>query len=282
MTAPTEKTAICAHSLSRLPDFVPERPESWFKRIEALFAINGISKDATKFNYIVSLASASLNEFIEAVLSNDKYEKEQTRYQTFKDSVIQSFGTTEMSKLIKLLKSTVIVDKKPSQVMIELKNMAAGKLTDNDIAEIFIHRMPKEGVRSVLIACGTKELDKLAHIADQVDETIQPSAAPTLAQVSNPSTDLMAQINEIKQQISELRNLPRKRSNRSKSRQRHNNNNNQRGSNGNSNSKGQSSPKNQNWCWYHNKFTDNAQKCIQPCSWYRENFSGAGSSTSGN
>lgn len=48
---------VNAARINKLPVFFPDSPKTWFTQIEALFSINNITKDETKFNYVVAHAS---------------------------------------------------------------------------------------------------------------------------------------------------------------------------------------------------------------------------------
>ena len=144
---------IAAAHINKLPEFWPDDPTLWFEQIEALFEINGITVDKTKFSYILAYES---------------------RYEKFKTRVIQGFSTSEEAKLRKLFKGQNLGDQKPSQFLVVLRNNASGQCNNTILKSLFLEHLP-ESVRSILAVSDSNDLYKLALMADKIMENQAPS-----------------------------------------------------------------------------------------------------------
>ena len=51
---------LCTSRIPRLPVFFKKDPRLWFEQLENLFALHGVTRDDTKFSYVMSHSSEEL------------------------------------------------------------------------------------------------------------------------------------------------------------------------------------------------------------------------------
>ena len=109
----------------KVPPFWPERPEIWFAQVEAQFSNAGINNDFSKFNTVVAaIESSVLAQISDAILSPPENHK----YKNLKTCIIERFCDSEQKKIQKLI-SEILGDKRPTQLLNELRSLGDGKKT---------------------------------------------------------------------------------------------------------------------------------------------------------
>lgn len=142
-------------------------------------------------------------------------------------------------------------DKKPSQLLREMRSLAGTQVNDDFLKTLFLQRLPIN-VRSIL-ATSKDELDNLAAMADKI---IEFSANPQYINAQTNKVEGIAttendRLSRLEKHIEQLTATIQELKFRSNSRSR-------------SRTPG---PNNNKICWYHRKFRDQAKKCLQPCSY---------------
>lgn len=240
---------IAASSVNKLPPFWKENPKLWFMQIEAIFGISGITRDETKFQYVIANIDSNFLPHICDILESPPADG--SKFAAVKERLIQSFSESQESKLRKLLKNQELGDQKPSHLLQIMKNLASGQLNDAVLKTLFLEQLP-EDVRSILTISQVSDISSLALQADK----IMCLRSPHLYEVKSASGNI--DLTKISQQIEALE---KKVSNFSRSR-----NQNRSQSSNRSKSRSNSKSRNRDWCWYHNRFRDKATKCISPCT----------------
>lgn len=258
----------------RPPPFWPEEPALWFAQMEGQFVLANITADATKFYHVVAQLdhryAAEVKEIITKPPAADKYE-------TLKTELIKRLSASRQLKLKQLLMNEELGDRKPSQFMRHLKDLAGSDVTEEFLKTIWISRLPPN--IQAIIACQSElQLEKLAEIADKVHEVVPmgslqvasaavPESSPSIS--SAQFEDMARQISELAKQVAKLTTSsqasaqPRYTRSRSRSRPR--------GGRSQSRSRTPQPPPGHPHCWYHFTFGARAYKCQQPCSWESEN-----------
>lgn len=237
---------VAASSVHKLPPFWKENPKLWFMQIEAVFGISGITREETKFQYVIANIDSNFLPHVCDILESPPADG--NKYQAVKERLIGSFSESQESKLRRLLKNQELGDQKPSHLLQIMRNLASGQLSDAVLKTLFLEQLP-EDVRSILTISQVSDISALAMQADK----IMSLRSPQLFEMNAGSNvDLF----KISKQIEALENKFKKfsrerpftrsqdttvRRNRSKSR-------------------------NKEYCWYHNRFAEKATKCISPCS----------------
>jgi len=238
--------------LIKLPTFWHKHPKLWFAQLESEFLVYRIRSDDVKFSSILRHLDEqdllTVSDIIENVPETDKYIY-------LKTALINRFTDSEEKRLRQLLAGVELNDKKPSDLLRELKQLSGGTITDNILHSIWLQRLP---LRVQATLAEDVPLHKLAELADRIldrDNGLLSScqAVAKIAETDN-TTSVLATLEK------RIAALEVKRS-RSKSRFNYNKKKNFRAK-----SREKSVPSNSDICYYHKRFGSKAIKCTIPCS----------------
>lgn len=239
-------TTIINKVAVKVPPFWTENPNIWFTQVEAQFSLSGITVDQTKFDTVVAaMETKILNQVSDAVENPPVTGK----YDNLKKKLLHLFGTTEAQKIRKLLSDLEIGDRRPSQLLNEMRRLGGQNVNEQLLENLWIDRLPAQ-VRAVL-QVSDADLNGKAALADKI---IEVTGQNTIAQAS-AMPSLQEQIYEISNKLDRLWKDRRDRS-RSRSRSRFS------GRRGGS----RSSSRNSGNCYFHRRFGDKAWRCEQPCT----------------
>lgn len=256
---------------SRVPMFCRGNIEGYFIQFEAWFKLNKITADNSKFTNAVAYFDPSLLCEVHEAVVNPPAEG---KFENLKKAILARFADSENQRVNKLLSGIQLGDKRPSQLLNELKKLG-GSISEEILRNLFINRLPIQARAIVSAAKGT--LVEVAAVADVVVESLSTHAIYQVDSAPKPlmpiqSTE-MVQISMLQQQIAALSksfadfsmNQGKQRDfhgrSRSKSRNR-------------SLSKNQRDSNENTTCWYHCNYGLAAKRCRPPC-----NFSIATSDT---
>lgn len=237
------------------PPFWRDCPDLWFLRLERQFTLAGISGDETKFNYVVSTLEQQYLKMVSDLAWNPP---ETNKYAAIKKALIDRLSASPSAKLNSLLADVELGDRRPSQFLRELKHLANNAVTEDFLKTLWLKRLPQS--MQVILASNPGDLDVLADCADKIADVMdKPSVFATSSAPATQSVD--ARLSRLESQFDRLllhmenanRYRPRSKS-RSHSLKRQNRT-------------FSKSPARPNWCWFHRKFQDKANKCIDPCSY---------------
>ncbi|XP_035232910.1 uncharacterized protein LOC118204722 [Stegodyphus dumicola] len=236
----------------KIPSFWKPDPKIWFLQAEAQFRNAGITADQTKYDYVVSSIETVTLSQISDILTKPP---DNGKYPAIKKRLIEIFADSETQKTRKLMTELELGDKKPSQLLCEMRNLAAEKVPDEFLKTLWMQRLSLD-TRSIL-SVSSDDLSKLSTMADKIWE-LNPNPSQVARIVFSPfdnitSEDLQKQISNLTLQIAEMNTLrnssPQRRRYRSNSRNRFKNNN---------------DPNN---CYFHQRFGERAYKCTPPCKY---------------
>lgn len=239
----------------KLPPFWPMNPDIWFAQVEATFAISGISADKTKFYHVIACIDSKYLEVVQDIL---KSPPENDKYGALKSRMLKEFSISETEKLNKLLQMVDMGDKKPTQLLREMQNLAGTNFGATALETLFLQRLP-ENIRNIVSASSGSTEEK-AKIADKIFEL---SNNQVHAVNTNPNSEINALRSDIRYLAETLNKISTFPSNRS------------RGSFRRRSVSRSSSPhpqnNNNNICYYHKRFGAKAIKCTSPCSYKKGN-----------
>lgn len=251
----------------RIPAFWPENPAVWFAQVEGQFVLSKVTCDSTKYYYVIAQLDHRIANEVQDIIINPpatgKYEK-------LKCELIKRLSASQEKRIKQLLEDEVLGDRKPSQFLRHLQQSAGASVPEHFLRTLWANRLPRH-IQTVIATQMEIPLDKVAELADKVHDIVTsgPSVAMTSAAPAKDETmvEMCRQICELTKQVAALTTQvnSRSRSNdrsdyrsRNRSRQRSN-----------------SRPRNNSYCFYHNRFGDKAHKCTTPCSYAQD----AGNST---
>lgn len=268
--APRGLAAVEAVSSCKIPPFWKSQPRLWFIQAEAVFHSNRVASDLSKYNQVVSALDTDsilqVADFLHNPPENDKYTK-------FKDEIIKRFTESTDRQLHRALTEIQLEDKKPSQLLRQLKILTGGSATGDVLRVRWLALLPPAIVRCIKLLRNTT-LDEQADIADELMEnqtsagvmatstgpshavadrkfadTILTSLAKDMTSIKLAVADLATCTKELTQTLSKS---PPHCASRGRSQQR-------------STARGASSPP-ANLCFYHRKHGAKAKRCVLPCT----------------
>ena len=179
-------------------------------------------------------------------------------YTVLKETLIKRTAASEQQRLQQLFQAEELGDRKPTQLLRRMQQLVGDRagIDESFIRELFLQRLPSN-VRMVLAASpSTIPLQNLAELADRVRGSSSHSAyrrrqhQQQLATSScRHSADFDRLVEEMAKLQATVKSLVKQRG-RSHSRHR----------------SPTPTPATDQLCWYHQKFGDEARKCVKPCS----------------
>lgn len=248
----------------RVAPFWPDKPSIWFAQLEGQFAISNITANSTKFYYVISQLDNQYAAEVEDIIVSPP---ETNKYAKLKSELIKRLSASKEKKVKQLLMHEELGDRKPSQFLRHLQNLAGPGVPEDFVKTIWSSRLPHN--MQQIIASQTAPLETLADLADRIQDIAPP--APVVASTS-ASSQSGSTMDEMVRQIAALtRKVDELMSERSRSRNRSPHHSRRRSSSARRSS---SRYNKQPLCWYHAKFGNKAHKCISPCDHKAENNQG--------
>lgn len=263
----------------RIPEFCPSDPEMWFSMVERSFDAAGITTEKTKFGYVLGALHPRYATEVRDIIMNPP---DTEPYQRLKTEYIRRLSSSQEQKTRRLLEHEEIGDRKPSQFLRHLRELAGTSMDDNILRTLWVGRLPTS-MQIILATQKDVELEKVAELADTIAESLSPRAQVNEAAAhSAPSTSAawdsnlesllnlkMAQLAvTLRQEISAIRQefVSEERPSRQGWPRRPRSGTRRRGRSL-SRSMERSAEAYQGECWYHRRFGHDARRCLQPCSW---------------
>lgn len=236
----------------KAPPFWDNDPELWFLQVESQFVIANITADTTKFHSVVANLDAKLLAYVKDIIIKPPTEN---AYTSLKKRILAQFTQSETVRFKQLIQEIQLGDRRPSQLLVHMRNLAAGKVQNDLLKSLWLQRLPVN-IQQILSTC-KDELDDLATIADKIYEVSNSGNSVSSIAGNETAIDLLR--SEIKTLTTEIKRLANvKYPSRSRSRYR-------KLSSSRRGNKRQAD--NLNLCWYHARFAAKAKKCIKPCEW---------------
>ncbi|KAJ0180017.1 hypothetical protein K1T71_004608 [Dendrolimus kikuchii] len=244
----------------KVPPFWPDEPALWFTQLEGQFALANITVDSTKYNYVISNLefkyAAEIKDIINKPPDSNKYDK-------VKKELINRLSSSQEQKVRQLLTHEDMGDRKPSQFLRHLQNLAGPNVPDDFVRSLWSSRLPTH-IQIIVASQSSSNLEELATVADNVNDVI---GQQQVHQISTPTTS--TDIDDLKKSIAELTNQVAQLSSPTRTRPRWQSNNRQKWRpRSRRQSEGAATDAH---CWYHRIFREKATKCRPPCAYTSEN-----------
>lgn len=189
MSNPVDTKDANAHSSQevakvtvKIPPFWKANPVLWFAQIESQFQTARITGDATKFHTVV----ASIESDVLALVSDVVITPPQANmYETLKQRLIQQFADSEQKRLKKLLQDIDLGDRKPSELLREMRELAGNNVIGEGLKSIWMQRLPDQ--MKIILSANEGNIEQLAKMADKISEVATLSYVSE-ASSSGPST----------------------------------------------------------------------------------------------
>lgn len=261
--APISTTKPSIHF--KVPPFWKQNVPIWFRQVEAQFRVKGITNDEDKYDLILSsIESYTCTQLSDIIMDPPADNK----YQTLKERLISCFGDSEDKKLQRLLKEITLGDKKPSQLLREMRELANNKLSDELLKSLWLQHLPTN-TRSILSVSSDQTLTALVPLADRIQETCEfettiNAIAPVKSDHIKQDPDNLTILERIESLTKQVEALSTRQS-------RHNSRNYSKSRERSKSRSRQDRSKTDNWmCRFHYRWGDKARSCEPPCA-FRKN-----------
>lgn len=252
-TAPVRKINI------KVPPFSPDDPEIWFALLEGQFHNFDITDDAIKFNNVIIHLDMQYAKEVKEIIIKPP---DTNRYVKIKTELIRRLSASHEKKVKQLLTHEQLGDRKPSQFLRHLQDLAGPAVPQDFIKTIWSNRLPSN-IQTVLASQSSQTLEDLSDLADRIHEITTPSnvAATTSSaahfQPTNEIAELKQMVERLSAKLDEHTRAACSSNNRSRPQQRQ--------SSSRPRSRSNSSYRKFPLCWYHSRHGANAHRCIKPC-----------------
>lgn len=271
---PPDERAVDLHKVAvRYAPFNREDPEIWFIQLEAQLALAGITQDRTKHGHLLAALDAETIKYVRMEIRNPPATD---KYGSLKTVIMERLAETGRTKLNRLLSGMQLGDKKPSQLLREMQDLAADQFGENALQNLWLTRLPQH-TQEILTGIEAP-VERLAATADKIHDI----SATNVCGISNPhilggvkyptrhpaqqterENQLELKIEALSKKIDELKRAetnnwsPQPSTSGSDSRR--------------SKSKDRSTNQQKKFphCWFHFKYGDEARKCTKPCSFIK-------------
>ncbi|XP_047026745.1 uncharacterized protein LOC124635035 [Helicoverpa zea] len=255
------------------PPFCPEEPAFWFAQLEGQFVLSRITSDTSKFYTVTTQLETKYALQVKDIITNPP---ETNKYLKLKTELINRLSASQEKRTQQLLIHEELGDRRPSQFLRHLQNLAGPSGASDFVKSIWTSRLPQNIQTVIASQIADLQVEQLAEIADRVHE-IAPST-PQVASASVPASELAKQVSELTKQVALLTTRLDKqdrRQSRPRSRSRSRSQSRYRRYDRPSSFRRQQQPPDHPHCYYHYTFGDKARKCKQPCTYKSENAAGS-------
>lgn len=257
-------TDICRVGI-KLPAFWPRDPVVWFTQVESQFSVAGITADSTKYHHVLSQIDQQYAAEVRDIVLNPP---DTGKYEKLKTELIKRLTISREREVKQLLTHEDLGDRKPSQFLRHLQNLAGKEVPEDFLKTLWTSRLPSN-IQTAIASQTSTSLEALADLADRIQDLVQPPVVASTSFTRDPLLETVAkQLVELSKQVNAI---TLNQASRSRSRS-HNNNGKSRNR---SRSRSKSSYTKYPTCWYHSRFGDKAHSCVKPCDYSSENKQGS-------
>lgn len=262
----------------KVPPFSPDDPEIWFALLEGQFENFNITEDSVKFNNVIVNLDMQHAKAVKDIIVCPPAKH---RYEKIKTELIRRLSASHEKKVKQLLTHEELGDRKPSQFLRHLQDLAGPSVPEDFIKTIWSNRLPNN-IQTVLASQTTQPLDQLSDLADRIHELTSPyNVASTSANTAH--TNPLSEIAELRKMVERLA-LKIDEHTRTSNRSHYNNRSRpqrrqspSQGSRQTQRTRSNSSYRKYPLCWYHSKHGGDARSCVKPCDFDKKagNFTGS-------
>lgn len=231
----------------------------WFFQLDSWFANNNIHADQIKFNTLIGLMDTATMVHVYHVVANPPLND--TKYAALREELKKLFSDSMQQRYQKLINAGELgVGQKPSMRLNQLRRFAEPGISDQLLKQIWMSQLPREA-QGILLVANELPLEDLARKADDI---VQGLTASRVAAVSSAPQEpkyveeLRAMIEKLSKEVKASRSrsqTPGGERGRSKSR---------------STSEKRETSKDEDLCYYHNRFGDESRNCRKTCKLFDE------------
>lgn len=242
----TTAPAAAANNISRvsvkMPPFSRTNPKLWFIQLQSHFHTAGIVRDDTKFHHVIASVETDILEQVIDIVESPPADN---KYETLKNKIIAIFSLTTYQKQQKLFAECFLGDRRPSQLLLEMQNLAGKDISDNMIKSLWLSRLPI--AMQTVLAASSEPLAKISTLADTIHSLPSQSVNQLTEQnIFQSCTDIKQEVKDLAQEVNQIKLQSQNNQYRSRNYKNRNNAS--------------------SFCYYHSKFGAHARKCEKPCT----------------
>lgn len=178
------------------------------------------------------------------------------RYDKIKTELIRRLSASHEKKVKQLLTYEELGDRRPSQFLRHLQDLAGPSVPEDFIRTIWCNRLPTS-IQTVLASQPSHSLEQLADLADRIQELTSPCVVASTSSQHNEIAELRKMVEQLSLKLDEHTRATRRQGDRYRSPRRRPASRQRTRSN--------SSHRKYPMCWYHAKFGEKANRCMKPC-----------------
>ncbi|XP_061380938.1 uncharacterized protein LOC133319702 [Danaus plexippus] len=123
----------------KVPPFSPDDPELWFALLEGQFESDNITDDHIKFRNVTNNLDLQYGKSVKDIIINPPAKN---RYEKIKTELIKRLSASHEKKVKQLLTHEELGDRKPSQFLRHLQDLAGPSVPDDFLKSIWSNRLP--------------------------------------------------------------------------------------------------------------------------------------------
>ncbi|CAB3223216.1 unnamed protein product [Arctia plantaginis] len=242
------------------PCFSSEKLAIWFAQVESVFALNGVTTDTDKYDYVVAHTPTEFTSMVEDILLNPP---PQSKYDHIKYEFIKRMSIFH-------LKREKLSQEKPSEYLRRLIKMADQRVPIEVVLNTWLKNLPKP-VREVVSLETSGHVETIGPMADKVMALLPSTELQKNTSLSSEQFEtIVKRIDELAKQVQIVQlmldeDLAFEEQQMIKKQERvsgtENKNDEEKGT-----VKNKRSSQNA-LCWYHTVFGERAVACIAPCQY---------------
>lgn len=180
--------------LLKLPTFWHKQPKLWFAQLESEFLVFRIRSEDIKYNTVIRHLDEQALVAVSEIVENPP---ETNKYLHLKNLLINRFTDSEEKRLRQLLAGIELNDKKPSELLREIKQLAGGSISENILHSIWLQRLPAR-IQATLAVVEDSPLVKLAELADKI---IDRDSGLQVATIASPVASTSSNFDDLERRI---------------------------------------------------------------------------------
>lgn len=243
----------------KIGPFWKRDPTLWFAQLEAQFTLNQITREDTRYYHVLAAIDSEILACCSDIIRDPPVDG---KYSAIKDRIIREYSISEQNRMQQLLRGCELGDRKPSQLLREMRDLARDVITDEKIIKsLWMQQLPETTQAVLKVSEANLQLSQLAEQADKLADITITRTVSSAGALWDENKDIGFE--ELRKQVSVLSDeIAAFRQGRGRSRNR---------SFGRQPGARSSSRDNHPYCFYHRKFGADARNCRTPCQFKAKN-----------
>jgi len=181
--------------------FSKKDPNGWFRQLEAIFTLNKIEGDETRFVHLQARIDPVVLQEVSEFFSNVPIEN---KYKALKDKIVNKYSESRDAQVLQLLEGLSLGNRRPSELLSELLRLAGADISEKVLRTMFLKQLP-ENLAGIL-AGSSEGLIKLDELADRIHSFQSTYTTPQIsAFASTPVTvSVESDMRQIKAMLSSI------------------------------------------------------------------------------